>query len=94
MGPVPPQVVDAFGLVIQCREPGGNHPLLSMTVHTLRQAISPGEPIYPACMQFTTQAYKEVKPQIFLWNTISLIDLLTCVPGNVMLRILYISVQL
>lgn len=66
MGPVPPQVVDAFGLVIQCREPGGNHPLLPMTVHTLKQAISPGEPIYPACMQFTTQAYKEVKPQTLL----------------------------
>ncbi|XP_053467372.1 minichromosome maintenance domain-containing protein 2 [Ictalurus furcatus] len=60
MGLVPPQVVDAFGLVIQCREPGGNHPLLPMTVHTLRQAISPGEPIYPACMQFTTQDYKDL----------------------------------
>ncbi|XP_058231879.1 minichromosome maintenance domain-containing protein 2 [Hemibagrus wyckioides] len=60
MGPVPPQVVDAFGLVIQCRDPGGNHPLLPMTVHTLKQAISPGKPIYPACMQFTTQDYKEL----------------------------------
>ncbi|KAB5533272.1 hypothetical protein PHYPO_G00129890 [Pangasianodon hypophthalmus] len=60
IGPVPPQVVDTFGLVIQCREPGGNHPVLPMTVHTLRQAISPGEPIYPACMQFTTQDYKEL----------------------------------
>lgn len=66
MGPVPPQVVDAFGLVIQCRDSGGNLPLLAMTVHTLRQAISPGKPIYPACMQFTTQDYKEVRPPTFL----------------------------
>ncbi|TSK98482.1 MCM domain-containing protein 2 [Bagarius yarrelli] len=60
MGPVPPQVVDAFGLVIQCREQGGNHSLLPMTVHTLKQAILPGTPVYPACMQFTTQDYKEL----------------------------------
>ncbi|XP_072514098.1 minichromosome maintenance domain-containing protein 2 [Salminus brasiliensis] len=60
MGPVPPQVAEAFGLVIQCREPIGHHPLLPMTVHTLRQAISPGEPLYPACMQFTTHDYKEL----------------------------------
>ncbi|KAI5620046.1 MCM domain-containing protein 2, partial [Silurus asotus] len=60
IGPVPPQLVDAFGLVIQCREPVGNHLLHPMTVHTLRQAISPGEPMYPACMQFTTQDYKEL----------------------------------
>ncbi|XP_046689958.1 minichromosome maintenance domain-containing protein 2 isoform X3 [Silurus meridionalis] len=60
IGPVPPQLVDAFGLVIQCREPVGNHLLNPMIVHTLRQAISPGEPVYPACMQFTTQDYKEL----------------------------------
>ncbi|XP_007248985.3 minichromosome maintenance domain-containing protein 2 [Astyanax mexicanus] len=60
MGLIPPQVAEAFGLVIQCREPIGQHPLLPMTVHTLRQAISPGEPLYPACMQFTTQDYKEL----------------------------------
>ncbi|KAL7840703.1 hypothetical protein AOLI_G00260260 [Acnodon oligacanthus] len=60
MGPVPPQVAEAFGLVIQCRDAIGHHPLLPMTVHTLRQAISPGEPLYPASMQFTTQDYKEL----------------------------------
>lgn len=90
MGPV----VDAFGLVIHCREPGGNHPLLPMTVHTLQQAISPGEPIYPACMQFTMQDYKEVRLQTFLWNCVSLMDLLTSVPGNIIVHhILCISVQ-
>ncbi|KAI4884787.1 hypothetical protein NFI96_018752, partial [Prochilodus magdalenae] len=60
MGPLPPQVAEAFGLLIQCREAIGHHPLHPMTVHTLRQAISPGEPLYPACMQFTTQDYKEL----------------------------------
>ncbi|KAF5897498.1 minichromosome maintenance domain-containing protein 2, partial [Clarias magur] len=60
MGPVPPTVIDAFGLVIHCREPASNHPHLPMTIHTLRQAISPGEPIYPACMQFNTQDYTEL----------------------------------
>ncbi|XP_076869483.1 minichromosome maintenance domain-containing protein 2 isoform X1 [Brachyhypopomus gauderio] len=60
MGPVPPQVADTFGLVIQCQEAGAVHSCLPMTVHLLRQAISPGEPLYPACMQFTTQDYKEL----------------------------------
>jgi len=60
MGSVPLQLAGAFGLVVQCRETSGNHPLLSMTVHTLRQAMCPREPLYPACMQFTTQDYKEV----------------------------------
>ncbi|NP_001311369.1 minichromosome maintenance domain-containing protein 2 [Danio rerio] len=60
MGSVPLQLTGAFGLVVQCRETSNNHPILSMTVHTLRQAMSPGEPLYPACMQFTTQDYKEL----------------------------------
>lgn len=60
MGSVPLQLAELFGLVVQCRETSSNHSLLSMTVHTPRQAMSPGEPLYPACMQFTTQDYKEV----------------------------------
>ncbi|XP_067290396.1 minichromosome maintenance domain-containing protein 2 isoform X2 [Pseudorasbora parva] len=60
MGSVPLQLAGAFGLVVQCRETSGNHPLLSMTSHILRQAMCPGEPLYPACMQFTTQDYKEL----------------------------------
>ncbi|XP_051970101.1 minichromosome maintenance domain-containing protein 2 [Xyrauchen texanus] len=59
MGSVPLQLAEAFGLMIQCRETS-NHPLLSMTVHILKQAIYPGEPVYPACIQFTTQDYKEL----------------------------------
>ncbi|XP_052398370.1 minichromosome maintenance domain-containing protein 2 [Carassius gibelio] len=60
MGSVPLQLAESFGLIVQCRETSSNHPLLSMTLHTLRQAMSPEEPLYPACMQFTTQDYKEL----------------------------------
>ncbi|XP_059390746.1 minichromosome maintenance domain-containing protein 2 isoform X1 [Carassius carassius] len=60
MGSVPLQLAELFGVIVQCRETSSNHPLLSMTVHTLRQAMSPEEPLYPACMQFTTQDYKEL----------------------------------
>ncbi|XP_058621883.1 minichromosome maintenance domain-containing protein 2 isoform X2 [Onychostoma macrolepis] len=60
MGSVPLQLAESFGLIVQCRETSSNHPLLSMTVHALRQAMSPGEPLYPACMQFTTQDYEEL----------------------------------
>uniref|UniRef100_A0A8C8CJW0 Minichromosome maintenance domain-containing protein 2 n=1 Tax=Oncorhynchus tshawytscha TaxID=74940 RepID=A0A8C8CJW0_ONCTS len=60
MGPVPAQLAEAFGLVILCREAGGKQALLAQTVHTLRRAVQPGEPLYPSCMQFTTQDYKEL----------------------------------
>lgn len=60
MGSVPLQLAEAFGLVVQCRETSSDPLHLSMTVHTLKQAMFPGEPLYPACMQFTTQDYKEV----------------------------------
>ncbi|XP_076147012.1 minichromosome maintenance domain-containing protein 2 [Alosa pseudoharengus] len=60
IGSVPPKVAETFGLMIQCRDLGGHPVSLPITVHTLRQAIQPGEPLYPACMQFTTQDYKEL----------------------------------
>ncbi|XP_030625838.1 minichromosome maintenance domain-containing protein 2 [Chanos chanos] len=60
MGSVPSQVAEAFGLVIQCRERQGDQPFLPLAVHTLRQSTQPGEPLYPACMQFTSQDYKEL----------------------------------
>lgn len=73
MGSVPAQLAEAFGLVILCREAGGKQALLAQTVHTLRQAVQPGEPLYPSCMQFTTQDYKEVKPH----NTVHTIMIFT-----------------
>ncbi|XP_037311997.2 minichromosome maintenance domain-containing protein 2 [Pungitius pungitius] len=60
MGPVPVQLADAFGLVIQCRDVGGEQALLSQTIHTLQQAVQPGKPLYPSCWEFSTQDYKEL----------------------------------
>ncbi|XP_036378717.1 minichromosome maintenance domain-containing protein 2 [Megalops cyprinoides] len=60
MGSVPAQIAEAFNLVIQCREAGGDGTVLPLAVHTLRMAMMPGEPLYPACMQFTTQDYREL----------------------------------
>ncbi|XP_045923445.1 minichromosome maintenance domain-containing protein 2 [Micropterus dolomieu] len=60
MGPVPIQLADAFGLVIQCRDMVGEHALLAQTVHTLQQAVHPGNPLYSSCWEFSTQDYKEL----------------------------------
>ncbi|XP_059183300.1 minichromosome maintenance domain-containing protein 2 [Centropristis striata] len=60
MGPVPIQLADAFGLVIQCRDMMGEQVVLAQTVHTLQQAVQPGKPLYPSCWEFSTQDYKEL----------------------------------
>ncbi|XP_078136446.1 minichromosome maintenance domain-containing protein 2 [Sander vitreus] len=60
MGPVPVQLADAFGLVIQCRDTVGEQALLAQTIHTLQQAVQPGKPLYPSCWEFSTQDYHEL----------------------------------
>ncbi|TMS15937.1 hypothetical protein E3U43_013230 [Larimichthys crocea] len=60
MGPVPLQLADAFGLVIQCKDMAGEQALLAQTVHTLQQAVHPGKPLYSSCWEFSTQDYKEL----------------------------------
>ncbi|XP_028972061.2 minichromosome maintenance domain-containing protein 2 isoform X2 [Esox lucius] len=60
MGSIPAQLAETFGLVIRCREADGEQALLAQTVHTLRQAVQPEEPLYPSCIQFTTQDYQEL----------------------------------
>ncbi|GAA6217363.1 MCM domain-containing protein 2 isoform X1 [Lates japonicus] len=60
MGPIPVQLADAFGLVIQCREMVGEQTLLAQTVHTLQQAVQPGKPLYPSCWEFSSQDYQEL----------------------------------
>ncbi|XP_042255268.1 minichromosome maintenance domain-containing protein 2 isoform X1 [Thunnus maccoyii] len=60
MGPVPFQLADAFGLVIQCRDNVGEQALLAQTVHTLQQAVQPGKPHYPSCVELSTQDYREL----------------------------------
>ncbi|KAM4606396.1 minichromosome maintenance domain-containing protein 2 [Polymixia lowei] len=59
MGPVPAQLAEAFGLVIRCWDLG-EQALLGQTVHTIRQAVQPGQPLYQACIQFSTQDFKEL----------------------------------
>lgn len=60
-GPLPLQLVEAFGLVIQCRDSVGKHSLLTQTIHTLKQAVQPGKPLHSSCLQFSTQDYIEVQ---------------------------------
>ncbi|XP_074477791.1 minichromosome maintenance domain-containing protein 2 isoform X2 [Sebastes fasciatus] len=60
MGPVPVQLADAFGLVIQCRDKVGEQALLAQTVHTLQQAVQPGKHLYPSSWEFSTQDYQEL----------------------------------
>ncbi|KAI4789948.1 hypothetical protein KUCAC02_034931, partial [Chaenocephalus aceratus] len=55
LGPVSSQLADAFGLILQCRDVGGEQPL-----HTLQQAVHSGKPLYPSCWDFTTQDYQEL----------------------------------
>lgn len=66
MGPLPLQLVDAFGLVIQCKDAVGKHALLAQTVHTLKKAVQPGKPLYSSCWEFSTQDYKEVQKHVVI----------------------------
>ncbi|KAM6971485.1 minichromosome maintenance domain-containing protein 2 [Tautogolabrus adspersus] len=59
LGPVPIQLADTFGLVIQCRDTG-EQALLAQTVHTLQQAVQPGKPLYTSSWEFSTQDYQEL----------------------------------
>jgi len=60
IGPVPVQLADAFGLVIQCRDVVGEQALLAQTSHTLQQAVQPGKALYPSRWEFSPQEYQEV----------------------------------
>ncbi|XP_034562113.1 minichromosome maintenance domain-containing protein 2 isoform X2 [Notolabrus celidotus] len=60
MGPIPIQLADAFGLVLQCRDMVGEQALLAQTVHTLQQAVQPGKPLYSSSWEFSIQDYQEL----------------------------------
>ncbi|XP_051267367.1 minichromosome maintenance domain-containing protein 2 isoform X2 [Dicentrarchus labrax] len=60
MGPVPVQLADAFGLVIQCRDMVGEQTLLAQTIHTLQQAVQLQQPLDSSCWEFSTQDYQEL----------------------------------
>lgn len=67
LGPVPVQLADAFGLVIQCKDMmGKEHALFAQTVHTLQQAVWPGKPLHSSGWEFSTQDYQEVNKQVLL----------------------------
>ncbi|XP_061821375.1 minichromosome maintenance domain-containing protein 2 [Nerophis lumbriciformis] len=59
MGPVPPQLAASFGLIVKCQDPAKEHAVLSLTVHTLQQAVQPGKYLYSS-LDFSTQDYKEL----------------------------------
>ncbi|XP_029004593.1 minichromosome maintenance domain-containing protein 2 isoform X2 [Betta splendens] len=60
MGPLPVQLSDSFGLLIQCRDTMGDQALLAQTIHTLRQAVQTDEPLYTPCWTFSTDEYVEL----------------------------------
>ncbi|KAK2859450.1 hypothetical protein Q5P01_004070 [Channa striata] len=60
MGPIPIQLADAFGLVIQCKDMVGKQALLAQAVHTLRHAVEPDEPLYTSFRDFSNQDYLEL----------------------------------
>ncbi|XP_061777816.1 minichromosome maintenance domain-containing protein 2 isoform X1 [Nerophis ophidion] len=59
MGPVPPQLAASFGLIVKCQDPVKEHAVLSLTAHTLQQAVQPGKHLYSS-LDFSTQDYKEL----------------------------------
>ncbi|XP_077409948.1 minichromosome maintenance domain-containing protein 2 isoform X2 [Vanacampus margaritifer] len=60
MGEIPPQLADSFGLVVQCVDHARKQAVLAQTVHTLQQAVKPGERLYPSLFNFSSQDYKEL----------------------------------
>ncbi|KAF3703565.1 Minichromosome maintenance domain-containing protein 2 [Channa argus] len=60
MGPIPIQLADAFGLVVQCKDMAGEQALLTQAVHTLWQAVQPEESLYTSFREFSNQDYLEL----------------------------------
>ncbi|XP_029698359.1 minichromosome maintenance domain-containing protein 2 isoform X2 [Takifugu rubripes] len=59
LGAIPIQLADAFGLIIESRDTKGDHSLFTQTIHTLQQAVQPGNHLY-SHWQFSAQDYKEL----------------------------------
>lgn len=64
MGPVQAQLVETFGLVIQCGDRVGEQGMLAQAVHTLQQAVQPGNRLHPSCWEFCREDYLEVHRQV------------------------------
>ncbi|XP_072807981.1 minichromosome maintenance domain-containing protein 2 isoform X2 [Vicugna pacos] len=57
---IPANLVEAFGLLINCNESSPCHPLLPTVQHTLKKAIDPEGPLYVASKQFKTEDFEKL----------------------------------
>ncbi|XP_039697722.1 minichromosome maintenance domain-containing protein 2 isoform X4 [Pteropus medius] len=57
---IPANLVEAFGLLINCNESSPCHPFLSNVQHTLKKAIDPKGLLYVASKQFTTEDFEKL----------------------------------
>ncbi|XP_007947908.1 minichromosome maintenance domain-containing protein 2 [Orycteropus afer afer] len=57
---IPANLVEAFGLLINCNESSPCNPLLPTVKHTLKKAIDPKGLLYVASKQFTTEDFEKL----------------------------------
>ncbi|XP_003512590.1 minichromosome maintenance domain-containing protein 2 [Cricetulus griseus] len=57
---IPANLVEAFGLLINCNESSPCHPFLPTVQHTLKKAMDPQGLFYLASKQFTTQDFEKL----------------------------------
>ncbi|KAF6100152.1 minichromosome maintenance domain containing 2 [Phyllostomus discolor] len=57
---IPANLVEAFGLLINCNESSPCHTLLPTVQHTLKKAIDPEGLLYLASKQFTTEDFEKL----------------------------------
>ncbi|KAM7319496.1 hypothetical protein ACRRTK_021179 [Alexandromys fortis] len=57
---IPANLVEAFGLLINCNESSPCHPLLPTVQHTLKKAMEPEGLLYLASQEFTTEDFQKL----------------------------------
>ncbi|XP_041523741.1 minichromosome maintenance domain-containing protein 2 [Microtus oregoni] len=57
---IPANLVEAFGLLINCNESSPCHPLLPTVQHTLKKAMDPEGLLYLASKEFTTEDFQKL----------------------------------
>ncbi|XP_004588085.2 minichromosome maintenance domain-containing protein 2 isoform X1 [Ochotona princeps] len=57
---IPTNLMEAFGLLINCNESSSCHPLLPIVQHTLKKAIDPEGLLYVASKQFSTEDFEKL----------------------------------
>lgn len=71
---IPANLVEAFGLLINCNESSPCHPLLPTVQHTLKKAMEPEGLLYLASQEFTTEDFQKVKIDKMLIQNSCFID--------------------